>query len=257
MPLRTVLIDDEPLAISRLERLLSSHTDFVEIVGKASNGAEGLEQIEQLKPDLIFLDIEMPLLNGFEMLAKLDTMPLVVFATAYDAYAIKAFEENSIDYLLKPIEAERLAKTIDKLKRLNEEHQKPQNKDLAQQLQLLMQHLKPEKAISTISVKTGNKILLISLGEICFFEADDKYVFLKTLEGHQHLSSYTINTLEEKLPYDNFLRVNRSTIVNLKHIKELEKYFNGRYILVMKDLQKTKIQSSATYSEKLREHFDL
>ena len=112
---KTLLIDDEKLAISRLERLLSKYENTFEIIGRASNGAEGLSMVETLCPDLIFLDIEMPVMTGFEMLSHLTFVPLVVFATAYDEYAIKAFEENSIDYLLKPIETERLDKTVQKL----------------------------------------------------------------------------------------------------------------------------------------------
>ncbi|WP_310587864.1 LytR/AlgR family response regulator transcription factor [Emticicia agri] len=114
---KTILIDDEPLAISRLKRLLSHYSAVISIIDEAHNGQEGLEKIEAQKPDLIFLDIEMPLMTGFEMLANLSYMPKVIFSTAYDQYAIRAFEENSVDYLLKPIEAERLEKTIEKLKK--------------------------------------------------------------------------------------------------------------------------------------------
>ena len=113
LPLKTILIDDEPLALSRLRRLLEKHSDVFLIISEAKNGAEGLVEIDRHHPDVIFLDIEMPLLNGFEMLSKLTKMPLVIFSTAYDQYAIRAFEENSVDYLLKPIENERWLKPID------------------------------------------------------------------------------------------------------------------------------------------------
>jgi two-component system LytT family response regulator len=116
-PLRTLLVDDEPLAVNRLRRLLGRYEDTFVIVGEAHNGLEGLKAVEVLEPDLIFLDIEMPGLNGFEMLAKLPYLPIVVFATAYDDYAVRAFEENSIDYLLKPIEAERLEKTVERIRK--------------------------------------------------------------------------------------------------------------------------------------------
>src|SRR6218665_3218595 len=114
---KTILIDDEPLAISRLKRLLGEY-EAIQVIAEAVNGREGLEKIEDLRPDLIFLDIEMPLMSGFEMLSRLTYMPVVVFATAFDQYAIKAFEENSIDYLLKPVEKDRLGKTIEKLQQL-------------------------------------------------------------------------------------------------------------------------------------------
>ncbi len=116
LPLRTIIIDDEQLALNRLRRLLSDYAEVFDIIAEGHNGAEGLAMVDQYTPDLIFLDIEMPLLNGFEMLAKVGKMPMVVFATAYDQYAIRAFEENSVDYLLKPIENERLQKTIEKIK---------------------------------------------------------------------------------------------------------------------------------------------
>lgn len=120
-PLRTLLIDDEQLALNRLRRLLGPYDDTIEIIGEAGNGLDGLQAIETLEPELLFLDIEMPGLNGFEMLARLPYLPLVVFATAYDQYAVRAFEENSIDYLLKPIEPDRLEKTIDRIRKRQSE----------------------------------------------------------------------------------------------------------------------------------------
>ena len=145
--LKTILIDDEPLAISRLRRLLTKFADTFDIIGEAKNGQEGLDLIEVLQPDVIFLDIEMPVLNGFEMLSKLNYMPLVVFATAFDQYAIRAFEENSIDYLLKPIEAERLEKTVEKLKKF---HQKPTDNPFNANLLHVLEQLKPKKETHSI-----------------------------------------------------------------------------------------------------------
>src|SRR6218665_1387232 len=168
---KTILIDDEPLAISRLKRLLSHYSSVISIIDEAHNGQEGLEKIEAQKPDLIFLDIEMPLMTGFEMLAALSYMPKVIFSTAYDQYAIRAFEENSVDYLLKPIEAERLEKTIGKLKKL--EDKKEDNSLNANLLQLLEQFKSKEDTQRTpaqkqttahsISVKSGERILFIPL----------------------------------------------------------------------------------------------
>ena len=176
----TILIDDEKLAVSRLKRLLTEYGDTIEIIGEAHNGIEGLETIERLKPELIFLDIEMPGMNGFEMLSNLSFSPLVVFATAYDEYAIRAFEENSIDYLLKPIEKERLEITIQKLKK-NKTHP-ILGFDNVQLLKILEQ-IKPKKEMVSISVKTGDKILLLRLEDISYFEAEDKYIFLNTKDG--------------------------------------------------------------------------
>ncbi len=244
---RTLLIDDEKLALSRLERLLLRHPDTFEVIGTAANGADGLEKIETLRPDLIFLDIEMPVLNGFELLARVSQPPLVVFATAYDAYAIRAFEENSVDYLLKPIEEERLLKTIQKLQTA----QKANTGVFPENLVRLLEQMQPKQELTAISVKTGHKILLISLDEISHFEADDKYVFLCTTDGQKYLTSYTLSTLESRLPA-RFLRVSRSVIVNKTLIRELEKHFSGRYLITLRDKPRTQVQSGQSFAESIR-----
>lgn len=250
--MKTILIDDEPLAIGRLKRLLGKFDDF-EVIAEAKNGHEGLEKITQLKPDVIFLDIEMPEMTGFEMLAQLDFMPLVVFATAYDQYAIRAFEENSIDYLLKPIETERLEKTVEKLRKLKSSSgDSSMNNSLLQ----LIEQFKPKKDIHSISVKSGEKILFIPLTEISFFEAEDKYVFLNTTDGKQYLTNYTIASLEEKLP-ENFIRVSRSSIINSLLIKELQKYFSGKYLVIMRDTKASKIETGSAYGENLKKLMEI
>ncbi|MCU0439628.1 MAG: LytTR family DNA-binding domain-containing protein [Raineya sp.] len=250
MPFRTILIDDEKLALNRLKRLLSDFTDTVEIIGEASNGEEGHLIIEKEQPDLIFLDIEMPILNGFEMLQKLEKMPLVVFATAYDQYAIKAFEENSIDYLLKPIEKERLELTIKKLEKIvqNQSHKTSQENE---NLLKLLQQIKPQKELNSISVKTGDKIILLRLEDITHFEAEDKYTFIYTQEGKKHILDYTITYLEQKLP-DHFIRVSRSTIVNKNQIAELQKHFSGKYILTLSDKNRTKIETGLKFGDNIK-----
>lgn len=250
--MKTILIDDEPLAIGRLKRLLGKFEDF-EIIAEAKNGQEGLEKITQLKPDVIFLDIEMPEMTGFEMLAQLDFMPLVVFATAYDQYAIRAFEENSIDYLLKPIETERLEKTVEKLRKLKSN---TSDSSMNNSLLQLIEQFKPKKDIHSISVKSGEKILFIPLTEISFFEAEDKYVFLNTTDGKQYLTNYTIASLEEKLP-ENFTRVSRSSIINSLLIKELQKYFSGKYLVIMRDTKASKIETGSAYGENLKKLMEI
>lgn len=251
---RTILIDDEKLAVARLERLLAKFADTFEIVGRANNGAEGFSLIESLKPDLIFLDIEMPVMNGFEMLSKLGHVPMVVFATAFDEYAVKAFEQNSIDYLLKPIEEDRLKLTIEKLSKLS--GNQTENYFYNQQMLKLLEQMQPKKDIHSITVKTANKLLILQLDEISYFEADDKYVFLITIEGQKYLTSYTISTLEDKLP-KQFMRVSRSTIINTHLLREAEKHFNGRYILMMRDKNRSKITTGQTYAEEIRTLLEL
>lgn len=245
----TLIIDDEQLARQRLKRLLKPYEEF-EIVGEASNGADGQEQINQLKPELIFLDIEMPVLNGFEMLAQLQHQPKVVFTTAYDQYAIKAFEEDSIDYLLKPIEPERLEKTVKKLWQTLPQPTAPLP------LETLMKQLMVKKDIKTLTVKIGDKILLIKLEDIIYIEAEEKYVFLHTADGKKHLTDFTIVGLEEKLP-EQFIRIHRSIIINTEHIKEIRRGFNGALIFMMDNAAISKLTSSRSNSEMLRERFDI
>ena len=246
---KTIIIDDEPLARQRIKRLLQAF-DCIEIIAEAANGKEGLELIHALNPDLIFLDIEMPLLNGFEMLSQLSEQPLVVFTTAYDQYAIKAFEQNSIDYLLKPIEKDRLEKTILKLQTSGLKHQ-----DTSQIVQLVQQ-LTLKKEIRTLTVKIGDKILLVRLEDIFHIEAEEKYVFLRTANGHSHLSDYTISSLEERLP-DHFVRIHRRSIINANRIKEIRRSFNGAFVFFMDDQENSRVTSSRGYGEELRQRFEI
>lgn len=245
----TIIIDDESLARQRLKRLIEPYKLF-NIIGEATNGEEGLQLIDQLLPDLIFLDIEMPVLNGFEMLGKITHQPTVVFTTAYDQYAIKAFEQNSIDYLLKPIEKGRLEKTVRKLEASQG------NTSNLQPLQQLIDQLRPKKELKTLTVKIGDKILLIKLDEICHIEAEEKYVFLRTADGSSHLTDFTLTSLEKKLP-DCFVRIHRSSIINSDRIQEIRKTFNGSLVFVMDDKGRSRINSSRGYNDNLRERFDI
>ncbi|MES2651114.1 MAG: LytTR family transcriptional regulator DNA-binding domain-containing protein [Bacteroidota bacterium] len=245
---KTLIIDDETLARQRIKRLLKAY-DEIEVVAEAEDGEKGLACINQYQPDLIFLDIEMPMLNGFEMLAKLTHQPKVVFTTAYDQYAIKAFEEGSIDYLLKPIEIERLDKTIKKLRQTNLAIAPVQIDEFIRQMQ-------GKKAIKTLTVKLGDKILLIKLTDIVYVQAEDKYVFLHTADGKKHLTDFTLSALEEKLP-EEFLRIHRSEIINTEYIKEIRKGFNGALVFVLNNTDETRLTSSRSNSEALRMRFDI
>ncbi|GAA4462076.1 LytTR family DNA-binding domain-containing protein [Nibrella saemangeumensis] len=250
-PLRTLLVDDEPLAINRLRRLLKAYAETFDIVGDAANGAEGLRAVEELRPDLVFLDIEMPGLNGFEMLARLSHMPQVVFATAFDEYAVRAFEENSIDYLLKPVEPERLEKTV---QRIRNAQQSPTA--TAPDLRYMLDLLKPKKELHSISVKSGERILLIALTDVSYFEAEGKYVLLNTVDSQQYLTNYTITSLEEKLP-DTFVRVSRSVVLNTRCIKEIQRYMGGKYLIVLRDRKSAQIITGNTFHDNLRELLEL
>lgn len=245
---KALIIDDELVARQRLKRLLKSH-DNIDIIGEASNGSEALTQIETLNPDLIFLDIEMPVHNGFEVLKRLSRQPKVIFTTAYDQYAVKAFEAESLDYLLKPVEKERLAKSVQRLEQFQQEnYQLP--------LEQLIQQLYPKKEIKSLTVKQGDRIVLIKLTELYYIDAEDKYVFLNTVNGKRHLTEYTLSGLEQKLP-QVFIRISKSVIINTEFIKEIRKSFNGTYNFIMSDLNAQKLSSGRSYSAALKLHLDM
>jgi len=251
--MEAILIDDEPLALRRLASLLSHYPADVRVVGQAANGEEGLALVRALRPDVIFLDIEMPLLNGFELLARLEEMPSVIFTTAYDHYAVQAFEQRSIDYLLKPIEPARLAKTIARLRQARQEKAAGLNlTDLGQ----FLQHLKPAETLRSLSVKSGDKILLIGLNDISYFESQERYVFVRTVQGTQHLTNYTIAALEEKLP-DQFVRISRSCIVNTTHINNLQRYFGGKFLVTLTDRPASCLETGTAYGGNLKRLMEL
>ncbi len=244
----TIIIDDEQLARTRLRRLLAKYDDL-KIVAEAENGLEGLALIHQHRPQLIFLDIEMPVLSGFEMLAKLEIEVKVIFTTAYNQYAIRAFEEDSIDYLLKPIELLRLDKTIAKLRA---SHFQPQS--LA--LQELIETLRPKNHSKTISVKIGDRILLVKVSELTHIAAEDKYVFLHANDQKRYLVDLTLSALEKKLE-ENFIRVNRAVLINPEHILEIRKGFNGAFVFILDNAEGTKITSTRSYAETIKTRFEL
>ena len=242
--IRTLLADDEQVALLRLKKALLAFPQ-VKVIAQAMDGETALGLINSLRPDLVFLDIQMPGLNGFEVLARLQYTPLIVFVTAYQEYAIRAFEKNSLDYLLKPVEQERLTLTV---KRIFENQSG--EADLLLKLKKLIEGSKKEDVISTIPVKSGNKISLVHAADVCFFEAKDKYVTIYT-EGEEKIIEYSLTYLEGRLPAE-FLRVHRSFIVNKLKILEIRKYFKGTYILVMNDAKGTKIKSTYSYYEAIK-----
>ncbi|QNL50988.1 response regulator [Olivibacter sp. SDN3] len=248
--IKTIIIDDEPLARKRLRTLLEDFSDKIALIAEASNGKDALALMERLHPDLIFLDIEMPAMNGFEMLRQLKTKPAVVFITAYDQFAIKAFEENALDYLMKPVEKDRLCKTIVRVEQ-----------DLHASFDIIQRFLegaliKPKKEISSISIKVGDRIIFIKTADIVFIVAEEKYVFLYDTKGNKHLTDYTLQRLEEKLPND-FLRIHRGSIINRHYIKEIRKGFNGSFTFVMANPEASRLKSSRGYQEAIRMQLDL
>jgi two-component system, LytTR family, response regulator len=249
---RTIVIDDEPAARRLMKNLLQEHSDVVNVIDEAGNGREAIQKIEELKPDLIFLDIQMPDLTGFEVIEKLNHKPNIIFTTAYEQYAIKAFETFSIDYLLKPIKEERLQQSIGKLKQFGKVDSPI---DISGLQQIIQQFKAPQKA-TALPIKTGDRIVLLRYENIAYLEAQDKYVFVFTNEGQKHLTDQSLTTLSEKLP-PQFHRIHKSYIINKDRIREMHRHFNSRYLFIMEDKAGTRITSGRTYSDGIRAEFGL
>jgi len=249
---KAIVIDDEPAARRLMKSLLSDYPDVLEVIDEAGTGGEALEKIERLKPDLIFLDIQMPDLTGFEVIEKLNHKPNIIFTTAYEQYAIKAFETFSIDYLLKPIKEERLEHSINKLRQFGK-----MNSQLDMGgLQEIIKQLKAPQKSTALPIKTGDRIILIRFENISYLEAQDKYVFVFTQDGQKHLTDQTLSMLEEKLP-DGFYRIQKSYIINKEKIREMHKHFNGRFLFVMDDKVGTRLTSGRTYYDQIKVEFGL
>jgi len=241
---RTLIADDEQPARDRLKKLLAEHAGQIELIGEAQNGLECREMIDRLKPDLVFLDIQMPGLNGFEVLQQTNHSPVVIFCTAYDEFALQAFETNSIDYIVKPVKAERIHKSIEKLDSLK------QNSDKQELLRIIGNYISqtPKKEITSIPVKLGDRMLFIRIEDVSYFSAEEKYVTIFTKDGRTYLCDFSLKSLEEKLD-KSFLRIHRSLLVNVSRIREISKHFNGCYIVKIDDVNQTKLQSGRGYSE--------
>lgn len=249
---KAIVIDDEPAARRLMKNLLREYGDVVEVIDEAGNGREAVEKIEKLKPDIIFLDIQMPDLTGFEVIDQLTEKPNIIFTTAYEQYAIKAFENFSIDYLLKPIKEERLKQSIEKLRqfgRLNRAVNVSALQEIIRQFQA------PKKA-TALPIKTGDRINLIRFENIAYLEAQDKYVCVFTIDGQKFLTDHSLTILAEKLP-STFCRVHRSYIINKEKIREMHRHFSGRYLFVMDDKAATRITSGRTYQDVFRAEFGL
>lgn len=226
---KAIIIDDERLARNELKKLLQEFPD-VEVVGEAANANEGIDKIESLSPDLIFLDIQMPGKSGFDMLTELERAPHVIFVTAYDEHALKAFEVNALDYLMKPVEPKRLADALMKVKQKDEEERLSYSN--------LNRGLLSEDA--QVFVKDGERCWFVKLSEVRLFESVGNYakVFFAT---HKPLILKSLNSLEERLDDKVFFRANRKHIVNLRMIEKIEPYFNGGLLLELNGGEKVEV----------------
>ncbi|WP_143961978.1 LytR/AlgR family response regulator transcription factor [Litoribacter populi] len=233
--MKVILVDDEPLAISLMQEYLERYSE-IEVIKTCQNGFEGLKAIQELKPDLVFLDIQMPKITGLEMLELLENPPAIIFTTAFDEYAVKAFEVNAVDYLLKPFSQERLAASIEKAKA------KMENGNSNKELKDLVDQSFKEK-VSRVVVKTGNHIKVIQVGEVHYVEASDDYICIHTAEG-QFLKTQTLKSLEKRLDENQFVRTHRSFLVNVQEVTKLEHYEKEGYLVVLKSGAKIPVSKS-------------
>ncbi len=238
-----LIVDDEKLARDLIREYLHRF-DELDLIGECAKGTEAVEKINQLKPDLLFLDVQMPGMNGFDVLEEIDHEPYVIFVTAYDQHAIRAFEKNAVDYLLKPLDEERFRTAINRaLKRKGLE----QNN-----MEELMESLRPERKSSYDShlfVQKSEKLFNLMVIDILFLEASGDYTVITT-KTDQYVSSSGIGRLEELLSPDTFFRVHRSTIINIHHLREIEKHFNGGMIVKMHNGKTFPV--SRTYAKMIR-----
>jgi len=226
-----IIIDDERLARNELKKLLADYPE-VEVIGEAANVDEAVKLIEELIPDLIFLDIQMPAKTGFDLLAELDTVPSVIFTTAHDEYALRAFEVNALDYLLKPIDPKRLADAIQKLIVIDE-REEATNESRIENRSFLSDN-------DQVFVKDGEKCWFVKLSEIRLFESVGNYA--RVFFGpNKPLILKSLNSLEERLDPKTFFRANRKHIVNLRMIEKVEPFFNGGLLLEIKGGEKIEV----------------
>ncbi len=222
--IKTVIVDDEELARKVLLEFLATHGE-IEIVAECANGFEAVKAVTELTPDLIFLDIQMPKLNGFEVLELIGTDRAIVFVTAFDEYALRAFEIHAVDYLLKPFAAERFETALQRVKqRLGGKLPVP--------TELATSARPPAQYLERLVVKDGTRVYVIPVSKLDFAEAQDDYVALST-EGKKHLKQQTISSLETALDPQRFLRIHRSYIVNLERVTKIEPYSKDNYVVVL------------------------
>lgn len=247
--IRAMVVDDEAMARERVVSLLRQEQD-IELIGECSDGEQAVNAINSQQPDLVFLDVQMPAVDGFRVIEQVgpDKMPAVVFVTAYDEYAVRAFEVHALDYLLKPFGRERFQQT---LQHARSHVERRRAGDLGKRLMALVQDIKPEpQKLDRLVVKSGGRVFFLRTEDIVWIEAAGNYVRLH-LGDDSHLFRETMNGIEARLDPRRFVRIHRSRIVNSDRIKELQPWFNGEYVVVLQN--GTRLTLSRGYREKLQE----
>jgi DNA-binding LytR/AlgR family response regulator len=248
--MRSIIVDDEESARSRLTRLLAAHAD-VQVVAEAHDGLEAVEKIEDLCPDLVFLDIEMPGLGGFDVLQSLQRnvpLPLVIFVTGYDQHALAGFEANALAYLLKPVRPERLAQAVEHARKLSTASGAREREE-EHVLQIARQSPKP---LRQIVCRTRDRLVLVPPEQILWFRVEDGIVKARTGNDTYHVN-HQLSELEARLPDEQFFRARREILINLNRIKEIRPYFKSGFLLVMSDAAASEIVVSARQAHQFRE----
>jgi DNA-binding LytR/AlgR family response regulator len=244
LKIRTLIAEDEPHSRERLQEILAEFPD-VEIVAQAADGLEAIEQINRLQPDLVFLDVRMPGASGIEVLEKITHRPKVVFVTAYDHYAVRAFEENAVDYVLKPYSRERIGKSLERIR--------SQRQGMDEKLiESLKKALAGRRYLSRFAVKSGAEMIIIPAEDICYFKAEEKCVLLQT-DQKKYFVEATLKELEQNLDPELFLRIHKSVIVAVKRIGKLKRWFHGAILVQLTDSQKTQLKVSRNCLYRLKE----
>jgi len=261
MPLTTIIIDDEQLARDELAFLLKSVED-VEVVAQGKNGVEGVNLIRERQPDLVFLDVQMPGLDGFGVLKKLldrkVALPQIVFATAFDQYAVKAFEVNAVDYLLKPFDKKRVAAAVQKARKNLQGSAGEQTATLDSLVKMLEAQRAPESKVSKIMLRAAGRMILVDQKDICFASIEDGVITVVTASGTEGQSNCrTLEELAESLSESLFWRAHRSYLVNINRIREVVPWFKSSYQIKMDDKKQTEVPVSRAQTKRLRELFRL
>ena len=250
--IRALIVNDEPLARRRIKSLLA-HDQSVEVIGECSDGYKAVTSISELNPDLVFLDVQMPAMDGFEVIKTIsaEQMPTVIFVTAYDQYALKAFEVNALDYLLKPFDRRRFQKTLERAKAMI---RGLKNGNVNNQLLSLLDDLRREQNIpDRFIIKSGGRVVFLRVEEIDWMSTVGNYVRLQ-VGRDSHLMRETMTGMESKLDPVSFMRIHRSTIVNLDRVKEVQPWAKGEYVVIMRD--GTRLIMSRRYRERLNERLN-
>lgn len=248
--IKVIIVDDEPNARLLIRNYLDLDTNF-QIIGEAENGFDGALKIRQLNPDLVFLDVQMPKLTGFEMLEVIDNIPQIIFSTAYDEFALKAFEFGAVDYLLKPYSQARFAKALEKVK-----SKSPGGSSTNGNLKDMIEFVREgQEMLNRIAVKTNNNINILMTENIYHIEAQDDYVFIYTKTGDRYIKDFTMKYLDEHLDAKEFVRVHRSHIVRMDQIAKIENIDRESHILIMKN--KVQIPASKNGYKALKDVLNL